>query len=64
MSRYYNKNRIILQVYEELKYIIGNKFLCLFFKVKYAVCFCVLDFFCAIKQKKCRSPPFIQFKKF
>lgn len=35
---------------------------CLFSKIKYALYFCVFDFFC-LKEKHCRSPPAYSFQK-
>ena len=39
------------------------RLLCLFFKIKYAILNCILDFFYTKNQNHCRSQPANQFKK-
>lgn len=61
MSRCDESVRVDFKIFTSI--YISDGHLCLFLKIKYAVYFCVLDFFYFLKEKHCRSPPFIQFTK-
>lgn len=61
MGRGTSKNvKVISQVFT-LKNV-NIRYLCLF-QIKYAIMRCIFDFFYALKEKHCRSPPTNQFTK-